>query len=1066
MSRIPLARRSLYNEEKYNEEKARHTIFTPRNVAPFVGEGHASSLVPEKITRQDHLQIGNSSLMAQRTLDFTEHKRNQLGKYLSGHFEGEVRFDETSLRLYSTDASIYEVRPLGVLVPKTRAALQTCVQLCLELELPIIPRGGGSSCSGQSIGAGIVIDCSKYLNRVLQIDPQGRRVVVEPGVVLDQLNREAGQHGLQFGPDVTNAGCATLGGMIGNNSAGVRSIVYGKTIDHVQSLEVLLGDGNSATFDALAHDEWSLKESGRTLEAQLYHSVRRIAERNLDEIKRRFPKVPCRVSGYNLDVFAKKFTPSTTKPPAAGLHQLVVGSEGTLAFVTKAELTLVPKPHCVGLLVPQFRSMREALDSVANCLEYNPSAVELLEGELLLAIEHLRKDQGRKQEGEQLPFRLSPESCLLLVEMSGASETEVWRKLNDLKFRLERTHRLTAAMATTEPNAKEQLWRVMRLAANGLPSGRQTLWRGAPVPFVEDTAVPPAVLPEFAMRFQEVLKAHETTGAFYGHAAAGCLHVRPVLDLKRTQDIDRMRKITEDITTLVKHYDGSLSGEHGDGFARSEWTRKMFGPRVYQAFCQVKTAFDPNNLFNPGKIVHAPSMTENLRAGGFGSDGASPKPPRELEGFRVPNYRPKEPGTVFDYLGTGGFARSVELCNGSGVCRKIDGGTMCPSYRVTRDEKDSTRGRANSLRLALASEDPVAELRKDATHDVFDLCVMCKACKSECPNSVDVGKFKSEFLNIYHRASPRPPFHFVAGWLHRWYPIAAAFPELANWLGRNGIARWWMEQLGGVDRRRTLPRLHRKTFRRWFARHKPHPKAGFAGKVLLLDDCFTNYNEPEIGKAAVAVLEASGHSVELVSIPCCGRPMITLGFLPHVRKLVGQQVSRLAQRAQHATAILGLEPSCLLTLVDEWPELVPSQATRVIAAKTHQLDHWLASQLFENRFALRFHKRQEKCVVHGHCHQKALLGAEGTVEALRLIPQLNVTLLETGCCGMAGPFGYERQHYDVSVAIANQELLSKLREARPATVVAPGTSCRHQIRDLAATRAMHPLEVLAQQMET
>jgi FAD/FMN-containing dehydrogenase/Fe-S oxidoreductase len=988
-------------------------------------------------------------------MDFTEIKRNALSRHLRRHVQGEIRFDFTTRQLYSTDASIYQIEPLGVVIPKTVDDVQAVVQIAGEMGVPITARGGGTSLSGQSIGPGLVLDFSKYLNAILDVDSAARTVRVQPGVVLDQLNRALAGQGLQFGPDVATASRANLGGMIGNNSAGSRSIVYGKTIDHVRRLGVVLADGSRTEFGPVSAADWERRAQARSPEGNIYRAVRQVVGANVEEIRRRFPRILRRVSGYNLDVLAAALAPHPNPSPQGGegllaplaplgrgvggeghsnhgLHQLIVGSEGTLAVVTEAELALVSRPRARGLLVPHFASLGAAMDALAACLELGPSAVELLDQMLIdLARDNLSLRttmaavQGRP-------------AALLMVEFSSDDDAEVVDRVERLQRRLGGVAGLTAAVPALDPTLRDPLWSLRSAAVPlllGLPGDRK------PVTFVEDTAVAPARLPEFVARFRELLRAHGTEGAFYGHASVGCLHIRPVLNLKDPADVQRMRRITEAVTDLVLEFGGALSGEHGDGLARSEWNRKMFGAQVYEAFRHVKHAFDPGNVFNPGRVVDAPAMTDHLRYG--------------------PGYAPAEPDTLFDYRRQEGFVRSIELCNGSGVCRKRKGGTMCPSFRATCDEKDSTRGRANALRLALAGQEPLRAMRSKWVYDVLDLCLMCKACKAECPSNVDMAKLKAEFLHFYYQGRVRPLGHRAMAHIYRLNALGAPAAPLVNWLQRRGVLRWLLEKAAGIDRRRSLPELHADHFRRWFARHQPDPAAGRLGRVLLLDDCFTTFNEPDIGRSAVRVLERAGYAVELAGLTCCGRPMVSKGFLPEARSLIQAQLPRLLPRLADGTPLLGLEPSCLLTLSDEWPELVPGSSTRLVAAAARLADAWLADQAGAGRCDLAMAPRPEKCLVHGHCHQKALLGLGGTTAALRLVPDLEVVPLDTGCCGMAGSFGFEKEHYDLSVAVAKLELLPALEAEPEAVVVAPGTSCRHQIKDLAGRRALHPLEVLA-----
>jgi FAD/FMN-containing dehydrogenase/Fe-S oxidoreductase len=960
----------------------------------------------------------------------TDLKRDTLAHHLRKHLAGEVRFDETSRRLYSTDASLYQMEPLGVVIPRSVEDIVATVQIAAEAQVPITARGGGTSLSGQSIGPGIVMDCSKYLNAILDIDPAARVARIQPGVVLDQLNDAVGQYDLQFGPDVATASRANLGGMIGNNSAGARSIVYGKTLDHVRRLGVVLADGSRASFGPVTAAEWERCAAPQTLEGNVYRQVRVIVKNEQEEIERRFPKILRRVSGYNLDVLSAGLNGG--RQPV-GLHQLLVGSEGTLAVVTEAELGLLPRPKARGLLVPQFATLGAAMDALAACLEMQPSAVELMDHLLLeLTAQNLAlRDTMKAIQGQP--------QAVLMVEFSSDDPADVADRVERLQRRLAGVNGLTASVPALDPSLRELLWNLRRAAMPllyGMTGDRK------PITFVEDTAVAPRCLPEFVARFRALLQSHGTDGAFYGHASVGCLHIRPVLDLKNAQDVARMRRIASEVTDLVLEYGGSLSGEHGDGLVRSEWNEKMFGPAVYQAFCRVKEAFDPKHLLNPGRIVHAPPMTSHLRYD--------------------PQHLPIEPATVFDYSRQDGFVRSIELCNGNGACRKMQGGTMCPSYRATRDEKDTTRGRANALRLALSGHEPLGHSR--SVHDVLDLCLMCKGCKAECPSNVDVAKLKAEFLQFYYQDHQRPLGHLLMAGIHRMNRLGALLAPLVNFLQNRRSLRWLLEKLAGIDRRRSLPPLHRDHFRRWFARHRPDPLAGTRGRVLLLDDCFTTFNEPAIGRAAVGVLERAGYAVELADLVCCGRPMISKGFLHRTRALIHEQAGSLARRLADGTPLLGLEPSCLLTLSDEWTELLPGPATKAIASAAHLADNWLGEQLRAGHCELKLRPRPEKCVLHGHCHQKALIGAGGTAAALRMVPDLEVTVLDTGCCGMAGSFGFEREHYDLSVQIANLVLLPALEKTPEALVVAPGTSCRHQIKDLAHRHARHPLEVLEEQM--
>ncbi|HET6575756.1 MAG TPA: FAD-linked oxidase C-terminal domain-containing protein, partial [Fimbriiglobus sp.] len=724
----------------------------------------------------------------------------------------------------------------------------------------------------------------------------------------------------------------------------------------------------------------------------------------------------------------------------ASLAPLLVGSEGTLAVLSEAELALVPRPKSRGLLVPHFETLQAALDAVAVCLEHGPSAVEVLDRMLIdLAREqrslrrHMAAIQGRP-------------AALLMVEFSGDTEAEVSHQVEKLSRRLQGVPGMTVAVAAVDPALRDPLWDLRRASMPllyGLPGDRK------PVTFVEDCAVAPERMPEFAARFRDLLHRHGTDGSFYGHASVGCLHIRPLLNLHDPADVQSMRAIAEDVTDLVLAFNGSLSGEHGDGMVRSEWNRKMFGPVVYEAFRRVKRAFDPDNVLNPGKVVDGPAMDESLRV-----------PP----GLTVP-----DPPTVFDYSAQGGFFKSVELCNGNGACRKTQGGAMCPSYRATREERDTTRARANALRLAMVGDgrggeeergrrgekNPIAERW---VYDVMDLCLSCKACKAECPSNVDLAKLKAEYLQAYYARRPRPLGHLLVKNIDELSPLGARWARLTNWLARRRFTRGLLEALAGIDRRRSLPELHRDHLRRWFS-ERGSRNAERGTKVLLLDDCFTTFQEPHIGRAAVEVLERAGCEVELAGV-CCGRAMISKGFLTEARDMARKGVAKLATAAAAGVPILGLEPSCILTLADEWPELVPGPEAKAVAEVAELAESWVARRVRDNGLSLDVPRRSGKVLLHPHCHQRALVGPDGSADALRLTGA-DVTVLDAGCCGMAGAFGYEKGHYDLSVAIANLELVPALTADPDATVIATGTSCRHQIKDLTGRRALHPIELLA-----
>lgn len=985
--------------------------------------------------------------------DLEELRRQTLARLLKKRIEGEVRFDSYSRLLYSTDASIYQIEPVGVVIPKSMADVEATVEIAVDWEVPILPRGGGTSLSGQSIGPAIVIDFSKYLHEIVEIDVDRRRVRVQPGVVLDQLNAAVAGHGLQFGPDVATSSRANLGGMIGNNSAGSHSIRYGKTVDHVLELSVLLSNGRPARFGPLSLHEWGEVCNLPGLEGSIYRTVDQIVSENRDEIERRFPKILRRVSGYNLDQFlacahrretARSETHSRhadstaarngTPPPTLNLSKLIVGSEGTLAVVTEALLNLVPLPRHRGLVMVHYDRLDAALESLADILPCQPSAVEMIDRMMLeLAASNLEASRHLQ------PVRGKPDA-VLLVEFADDELAVVQDRLARLDSRLARRCDVGDRVVAVDPAAREGLWRV-RNAGMGLLYGIPG--RRKPISFVEDTAVAPERLPDFARRFRKILESHGTRGSFYGHASVGCLHIRPLLDLKDAADVETMRIIAEEIADLVLEFGGAMSGEHGDGLARSMWNEKLFGPTLYQSFRRLKAAFDPKGLLNPGKIVDASDMREQLRF--------------------ARGYQLREPTTVLDFSRQGGIGPAVELCNGAGACRKLRLGTMCPSYMVTREEEHSTRGRANALRAALSGGLPDG-LADHRLFEILDLCLMCKGCKAECPSNVDLAALKAEFLHQYYQHHSRPPGTRLIAHVRRLNELGGLWPRLTNVVLQSPAFRWLLERVAGIDQRRVLPLLAPVSLYSWWRRHQPAPSAAKRGRVILWDDCFTAHHEPQVAQAAIGLLERAGYAVELANVGCCGRPLISKGLLTDARELARRNVAALARRVGPDVPLLGCEPSCLLTFLDEYRALRLGADADRVAAASHLVDSWVAERIGNSPSELVWRPRQETVLVHGHCHQKALVGMTGTVRALQCIPGLDARLLDVGCCGMAGSFGYEREHYDLSVAIAERGLLAASRDRPTAPVLASGFSCRCQLYDLDRRSARHPIELLAEQV--
>jgi FAD/FMN-containing dehydrogenase/Fe-S oxidoreductase len=937
--------------------------------------------------------------------------------------EGDVRFDEYSRLLYATDASMYQVEPIGVVLPRSKDDVRAVLELANRYNVPVLPRGGGTSLVGQTVNHAVVLDFSKYMHRVLEVNAEERWCRVEPGVVQDELNALVRPIGLLFGPDTSTSNRATLGGMSGNNSAGSHSIAYGKTIDHVLELRCLLADGSEVTLRDLTPPELEAKSRADGLEGQIYREVRRLVDQHAGEIRSRYPRLMRRVSGYNLDEFVK--------PQPFGLHRLAVGSEGTLVVVVELKVRLVPRPQFTALDVIHYDDLQAALESSVDLLTTGPYAVEITDKMILdLARENI-------EQRARMGFVQGDPAAIMIVEYAGDSEAEVRAKVEALEALRARKRIGYAAHLAYDAAEQQSIWK-LRKAGLGLLLG--TKGDRKPIAFVEDTAVEPAKLGPFIARFREILTRHGAAAGYYGHCSVGCLHIRPLINLKDAAEIRKMRAIADEVVGLVMEFGGGLSGEHGDGRARSPFNETLYGPRLYDAFRQVKRAFDPKGILNPGNIVDAPPLTEHLRYGA--------------------GYRAWEPATLLDFAAQGGFAAAVEMCNGIGVCRKKLEGTMCPSYMATLDEEHSTRGRANALRAVLSGQLPRSAFTGRRLYEVLDLCLECKACKAECPANVDMAKLKYEFLAHYYRANGLPLRNRLFGRIHALARIGSALAPLSNWIAGSAAHRWLLERVAGIDRRRPLPAFARTPFTAWFRRHRPEG-TGVRGEVVLFHDTFNTYQTPGVAIAATRLLEHCGYRVTLADRVCCGRPMISKGMLEEAGFLAAHNVDRLLGPARAGVPIVGLEPSCLLTLRDEYPELVRSEAARTVAGQSLLLEEFLKRELAAGHplFA-RAQTAGRKVLLHGHCHQKALVGMGPTVSVLKAAGY-QVSEVDAGCCGMAGSFGFEAEHYDLSVRIAERRLAPAVRAVGPEVALcAPGISCRQQVEHTTGRSPKHPAELL------
>jgi FAD/FMN-containing dehydrogenase/Fe-S oxidoreductase len=955
---------------------------------------------------------------------------NDLERELGQAIRGDVRFDAGSRLLYSTDASMYQMEPVGVVIPCDGDDVRAAIEIAAKHKVAILSRGGGTSLTGQTVNHALVLDFSRYMDKVLEVNAEELWARVQPGLVQDNLNHHVRPLGLSFGPDTSTSNRATLGGMLGNNSGGSHSIAYGLTVEHVIELTTVLADGSRAVFGEVTPDEFAAKCRAQGLEGQIYREVARIREAYADEIQSRYPAHWRRVSGYNLNELVPAIgRRGATNGTPFNMARLIVGSEGTFVTVLEAKMRLVRRPKKTAVEVIHYRDIQEALESSTSILETGPYAVELTDKMILdLARNNIEQSQ-------RMGFVQGDPAAIMIVEYAGETDAEVRAKVETLDARRQRERFGYAAYVAHDSAEQASIWK-LRKAGLGLLLGMKGDKK--PIAFVEDTAVAPQHLAEFVSRFREIFAKHDTVGAYYGHCSVGCLHIRPVIDLKTPRGLEQVRAIADEITDLVVRFNGTISSEHGDGRARSPYLERMYGPRIMQAFRELKRAFDPDNRMNPGNIVAPAGVTDHLRYG--------------------TQYTTWEPKTLLDFSEQGGFAASIEMCNGVGACRKTLEGTMCPSYMATKDEEHSTRGRANALRAVLSGRLPPKEFTGRRLYEVMDLCLECKGCKAECPSNVDMAKLKYEFLHHYYNANGLPLRNRLFGRIARMNRLGSRMPALFNWVSNLAASRWALERLAGIDRRRPLPSLAAQTFTEWFARHTP-PAASPRGDVVLFNDTFTTYNVPEIARAAVGVLEAAGYRVVLVDRKCCGRPLISKGMLAEARDHALWNVERLAPYAHRGVAIVGLEPSCLLTLRDETVDLVRSDDARAVARQSFLFEEFLVRERARG-LALSFGTNGRKALLHGHCHQKALVGTTPTIAALRWAG-FEVEEVDSGCCGMAGSFGFEREHYDISIALGNRRLAPAVKAAAPETeIVAPGISCRQQIQHLAGRRAKHPAEVL------
>lgn len=940
---------------------------------------------------------------------------------------GGILADPVSLGLYATDASMYQMQPLAVVAPLDRNDTLRAIRFCAEQGLPLLARGGGTSLTGQSIGEAVILDVSRHLTRVLDLNLDEGWVRVEPGVVCSELNTLLKPHGVHFAPDPATANRANIGGMIANNAAGMRSVRHGMTIDHVLELDLALATGEVLNLGPLDARQLDAKCALPDREGDIYRGMRELVTCHADEIRSRYPRVIRRSGGYALDALVDA--------DPWNLAKLICGSEGTLGVILEAKLRLTPLPRHSALCLAHFASLDACLRTAAPVVAEGPSAVELVDGIILRqARAHpLTRDICVLIEGDP--------AAVLVIEVQGDDEAAVAAHIRQIADGL--AGRAYAAPVMTEARAIREVWQ-LRDSALGL----MTTLQGAkkPVPYIEDAAVPPEVLADYVAEVLEVCRKHGQAVSMFGHASVGLIHIRPLHDLHQQADIECMMRIQEEVFPLVQKYRGSWSGEHGDGIVRGGFNRRFFGEQLYEAFREVKRLFDPEGRMNPGKVIDTPPTDSHLR---FGS-----------------GYRPLPVQSEFHYRAQGGMLAAAEQCTGVGACRKMSAGVMCPSYAATRDEIHSTRGRANALRLALTGQFGAEAMGSDELKAVMELCLSCKGCKGECPNGVDMVRLKSDVLYRHHKRHGVPLRARLFACLPRLARLASG-PQasLVNAFLRSSPVRGMLGKALGLDSARTLPPYAVQRLSRWFAR-----RAGLqrnAGRrVVLFNDTYSEHYLPEVGRAAVEVLEAAGYRVELATLGDSQRGAISQGLLDQARRDGTRLFQRLDALLKEGAPLLVCEPSCATALADDLPDLLDdAELAQRVAGRVQMLDRFLEQELSAGNCILQWKLLESEMprqfLVHTHCHQKTLDGGRWTHRLLARIPGAAVADSEAGCCGMAGSFGYEAEHTGLSHVIAGQRLLPKLNEAGGATrVVTNGFSCRHQIADLSDRRPLHVMEVV------
>ncbi|MDX1955890.1 MAG: FAD-linked oxidase C-terminal domain-containing protein [Chitinophagaceae bacterium] len=958
---------------------------------------------------------------------------------LASRLEGEFYDDQAMRTLYATDASAYRELPQAVAIPRSVKDIRMLIEFAQKTGSSLIPRTAGTSLAGQVVGNGIVVDVSKYFTGILELNKEEKWVKVQPGVIRDELNMFLRPHGLFFGPETSTANRAMIGGMVGNNSCGSNSVVYRSTREHLLEVKALLSDGSEVVFGALDIDEFHQKCEGDTLEAGVYRNIRQLLSNyeNQQEIRKEYPKrtIERRNTGYAIDLLVET-APFSAGGPAFNFCQLIAGSEGTLAFITEIKLNVVPLPPPeLGLLCVHFDTIDESLRANLIALKYDISASELIDHYILECTKNNIEQQKNRF------FVKGDPGAILVIEFARHSHEEVLadanRCIEELKEAGLGYHYPLLFGADTK-----KIW-TLRKAGLGLlgnmPGSKK------PVPVIEDTAVDVNDLPAYIREFNSILKSYGLHSVHYAHAGSGEIHLRPILDLKTEEGNQMFRTIAQEIARLVKRYQGSLSGEHGDGRLRGEFIRQMIGEKNYGLLKDIKQAWDPQHIFNPNKIVDTPPMNTMLRY---------------TPGQQSPRF-----DTVFRFENMD-ILLHAEQCNGSGDCRKthLSGGTMCPSYMATRSEKDSTRARANILREFLTHSTKINRFDHEEIYQVMDLCLSCKGCKSECPSNVDVAKLKAEFLQHYYDAHGVPFRAKLIAGFNRSSSLAAIWPGAYNFLVKNNFTSGVIKSIAGFHPQRSLPGLHSTTVMKWASKKREKP-SGQSGMVYFFVDEFTNYSDTGTGIHAIQLLERLGYTVIIPTHVESGRASLSKGLLRRAKEIANRNISLLAPLVNEETPLIGVEPSAILTFRDEYIDLASDtqwEKAKALAKHVYTIDEFLAREIEKGKIdASSFTKSPKQIKLHGHCQQKALSSVTFTQKMLSLPENYSVDVIPSGCCGMAGSFGYEKEHYDLSMKVGELVLFPAVRGASAETIIAaPGTSCRHQVKDGTGVEAKHPVDVL------